>query len=72
MTKPVLIEFRKARDGYGEGERFVVQSLAKAQDLYPGATVIGHEDGSPLPDPKPRAEAKADAEKPAEGGGAKG
>ncbi len=59
--KPVLIEYKKARDGYGEGERFVVKSAAAAADVHPGATVLGYEDGSPLEAPK--AEAKAPAAK---------
>lgn len=47
-NKPVVIEFKRDHAGYGKGERFVVASQAKAEELYPGATVLAYEDGSPI------------------------
>ncbi|MEJ7901847.1 MAG: hypothetical protein WKF63_08350 [Thermomicrobiales bacterium] len=56
-NKPVVIEFKRDRDGYGKGERFVVASFAKAEELYPGAMVVSYEDGTPFEKPKPSAPA---------------
>jgi len=65
-NKPVVIEFKRDRDGYGKGERFVVASQAKAEELYPGATVISYEDGTPFEKPKPSAPAADTSPKVAE------
>lgn len=72
MSKSVLIEYGRDVDGYGKGERFAIASAAKAKELHPNARIVSHEDGSDYEETRPRAEVKADADKPAKGAEVKG